>query len=264
MYARTENYTGEEMITALFSNFIDARDACDMTFTDNHDNEFFLFSLVPIMNSTEALSRTIRIWDIPTSFSKKDIAQALQKYGPLTNIMLQKTAYAQEATATFLNKNDYEDCNKDWAIFHKDSSMRTFPYYATRAAKEDRTAFSATLVQLPKNTTADHLAEIVNKTHAKTCYIPKNNETEYKRLAILTFATQEVLEAAIVQDCDLDGIKLRWINRNTKVYSICSSTEHLYANCQEKPSHQRMTRQFPGYINRDEYRLPNTEDLTHI
>jgi hypothetical protein len=255
-YARTENYIGEEMITALFSNFIDARDACNTNFTDGHDNEITPFSLVPIMQSTEALSRTIRIWDIPTNFNKKEIALALEKYGPLINITMQKSLNALEATATFQNKTDYENCNNEWAIFYRGSSMRIFPYYATRAAKETRTAFSATLAQLPKNTTATHLAELINKTHAKTCYIPKNSETEYKRLAILTFATQEILEAAKTQKINLGDTELKWINKETKVCSICSSTEHLYATCQEKHMHVRTPRPNTGHNNIDGYRPP--------
>jgi hypothetical protein len=134
-YARSENHTGDEILVALFSDYADAIKACETPINDDIDYEPSPFRLVPIPHSATAHAKTIRIWDVPTHFTKKDISIALQEYGPVENITLQNSLHGKEATATFQKREDYEKLNNIWAILFGKFSMRIFPYYATRETK---------------------------------------------------------------------------------------------------------------------------------
>jgi hypothetical protein len=99
----------------------------------------------------------------------------------------------------------------------------------------ERECNSATLTQLPPNSTVADLGEIIKKTKAKTCYIPRDNTNQAKRFAVLTFASPLDLEEAQRQTYQLNQKPLRWTNRNTRLCPFCSSMEHSPISCPEKP-----------------------------
>ncbi|CAG8547286.1 11432_t:CDS:2 [Acaulospora morrowiae] len=103
-YTRYENHTGEEILVALFGKYDKAKQACTTSFVEG-GNTFF--RKVQATDTKEALSRTIRIWDIPTDLTKKDIATALANYGPIDQITIQQANSCLSSTVTLHNMDDY-------------------------------------------------------------------------------------------------------------------------------------------------------------
>jgi hypothetical protein len=97
----------------------------------------------------------------------------------------------------------------------------------------ERNTFSATIVQLPENTTADQLVHIITATKAKTCYIPKHDQHKYKRMAILNFRNKEDLANAITQHIQINDCPLQWINKVVRTCHFCSSPNHQTDYCSD-------------------------------
>src|SRR5204862_2764005 len=107
-----------------------------------------------------------------------------------------------------------------------------------RETRIERESNSATLTQLPPNSTVTDLETIIKKTKAKTCCIPRDNANQTKRFAVLTFATSSDLEEAQRQTFQLNQKPLKWTSRNTRLCPFCSFSEHSPILCPEKPLHQ--------------------------
>jgi RNA recognition motif-containing protein len=136
------------------------------------------------------------VWDIPYNFTKKDIAMALEKSGKLEHITLSENGLTKSATVTFVEQDDYDRINFQWSISHTNACMRIFPYHKTRETRMTRESITATLTQLPQPLTTNNIREIMEVTHAKTCYIPKDRDNQPKHFAILSFATQKACDEA--------------------------------------------------------------------
>ncbi|CAG8538158.1 11250_t:CDS:2 [Acaulospora morrowiae] len=184
-YTRYENHTEEEILVALFGKYDKAEQACTTSLVEG-GNTFF--RKVQATDTKEALSRTICIWDISTDLTKKDIATA--------NSCL-------SSTVTLHNMDDYQELNQKWSILYKNYHMRIFPYFGTREAKENRNKYTATIANLPENITAKDLEHIIKQVNAQTCYIPKKDNSNYKRLAIFSFHNQEDRKQATNQNFQL-------------------------------------------------------------
>jgi hypothetical protein len=112
-------------------------------------------------------------------------------------------------------------------------------------------------VQLPKATTARQLAHIIQHTNAQTCYIPKVNDSEHKRLAIFTFKTKQDLDAAVSQNAKVDEHNLKWISRNTRICRHCSSPDHISETCREAPTPTPSTPRQRYTINKPSHYSPH-------
>jgi hypothetical protein len=243
MYARIENPIGNNIITALFENATDAELACEMNF-HNNDNEISQFRKMHDSESSEMYARTIRIWDVPMHFTKLDIAKALSDTGPLEKITIQNANPFLSATATYCNVQDYENITQKWSIMHDAFSMRIFPYYRTREIRNDRDKYSATITQLPPNTTAGDLEHIISTTNAQTCYIPKKDTENYKRFAVLSFLSKDDLDKATSQQIGTEQQNMKWVNRDVKLCFQCSAPDHNVRDCPEAPKPQNSQQHF--------------------
>src|SRR5436305_2624880 len=87
-HLRLENLIGQPMIAAIFGNLIEAEQACNLQLTDNENT---LFKISPPLNSQEGNSRSIRMWDIPTHFTKQDIADCFPSQIGIDYITLQES-----------------------------------------------------------------------------------------------------------------------------------------------------------------------------
>src|SRR5277367_6552610 len=112
--------------------------------------------------------------------------------------------------------------------------MRIFLFFNTCEIKENRNTFRATLINLPTNTNAHDLLEIINHTKAKTCYIPKDDEGNNKRLATLTFENLTDLNSAKLTLPKINTTSLEWTEPLTKLCHLCSSKDHQATNCPNK------------------------------
>jgi len=194
------------MIAAIFGNIIEAEQACNLQLTDNENTHF---KIAPTLNTQDGNSRSIRMWDIPTHFTKKDIADCFNNQIRIDYITLQESGPGKSAIITFFNLSDYIEINKEWSISEGLYSCRIFPYYKTRETRETKEHHSATLTQLPSDTTSADLKEILQATKAKTCYIPRDQENKAKRLAVFTFASHLDLEEAKKQHPYINETQLK-------------------------------------------------------
>jgi hypothetical protein len=231
-HLRLENPIGQPMIAAIFGNLIEAEQACNLQITENENTHF---KIAPPLNTQEGNSRSIRMWDIPTHFTKQDIADCFPDQTEIDYITLQESGPGKSAIVTFTNMSDYTEISQEWSITEGLYSCRIFPFYRTRETRMERESNSATLTQLPPNSTVADLEEIIKKTKAKTCYIPRDNTNQAKRFAFLTFTSSSDLEEAQKQTFHLNQNPLRWTNRNTRLCPFCSSSEHSPTSCPEKP-----------------------------
>jgi hypothetical protein len=136
--------------------------------------------------------------------------------------------------------------------------MRIFPYYRTREIRNDRDKFSATITQLPLNTTAGDLEHIIKSTKAQTCYIPKKDTENYKRFAVLSFLNKEDLDKTTSQQIGTEHQNMKWVNRETKLCFQCSAPDHNARDCPDTPkahNSQHYSRSLPNFQH--DYRPPH-------
>jgi hypothetical protein len=176
-HVRIEYPIGDQEIVAIFSNLEDAQHACTLTITNNENTKF---RLTPHTNFIDSNSRSIRVWDIPNHFTKKDLTSAFNSHGPLDYVSLQETGNVLSAILTFSKQSDYDRINQLWSVTHEHHSMRIFPYYNTRETKLQRNKFNATLTQLPPNVTPETLNNTISPTQVKSYYIPKDKNNQPK------------------------------------------------------------------------------------
>jgi hypothetical protein len=231
LHIRTETPIGDKLIVAVFNNLPDAENACKIQITDDPTQKFLI---LPNNNTNTATTRTIRMWDIPTHFTKKEIHEMTSPFGPIETITLSHRDPWLSATITFSNTPDYEKAIENWSLTKQDSSMRIFPFLKTRETKELRNTYRATLINLPTNTSVQNLSEIITITKAKTCYIPKDIEGNNKKLAILTFENQTDLTAAKQTSPTINNTLLEWTDHTMKLCPKCSSKNHHINSCPEK------------------------------
>ncbi|CAG8547303.1 11433_t:CDS:2 [Acaulospora morrowiae] len=91
------------------------------------------------------------------------------------------------------------------------------------------------IANLLENTTAKDLEHIIKQVNAQTCYIPKKDNSNYKRLAILSFHNQEDRKQATNQNFQVKRHDVTWVDRAAKLCFHYCSHKHKSRNCLEKP-----------------------------
>jgi hypothetical protein len=147
----------------------------------------------------------------------------------------------QSANIEYTSQQEYDDLKDQWSIPFKADLIRIFPFLNTNEIKEERNQFCLKLNNLPPGTTGYDLKEIIQITHAQTCYIPRNKNYLRKRFAILSFKTQEQKYMAQDRHVTLGNTVLDWHEMSTKLCAICASANHLAKDCNIKAfQHQKI------------------------
>ena len=87
------------------------------------------------------------------------------------------------------------------------------------------------MTNLPFNTTARDLNDIIRATKAKSCYIPRSNQYKPKPFAILFFDNATNLNDAVKQNFAYGGNNLEWVSADTKLCHKCGSPNHIALKC---------------------------------
>ncbi|CAG8472658.1 14069_t:CDS:2 [Acaulospora morrowiae] len=217
-YTRYENHTGEEILIALFKKYNKAEQACTTSLVKG-GNTFF--RKVQATDTKEVLSCTICIWDIPTDLIKKDIATALANYRPIDQITIQQANFCLSSTVTLHNMDDYQELTKNGPSYTKTT---TWEFFHTSEQEKQK-----------KTETTKYLEHIIKQVKAQTCYIPKKDNSNYKRLAILSFYNQEDRKQATNQNFQVKRHDVTWVDRAAKLCFHCCSHKHESRDCLEKP-----------------------------
>ncbi|CAG8600031.1 6527_t:CDS:2, partial [Acaulospora morrowiae] len=220
-YTKYKNYTGKKILMALFGKHDEAEQACTIPLIKGGN---IFFKKVQATDIKKALSCTICIWDIPTDLTKKNIATALTNYRLINQITIQQANSCLSSTVTLHNMDDYQELNQKWSISYKNYHIRIFPYFGTREAKENRNKYTATIANLLENITAKNLEHIIKQVNAQTCYIPKKDDNNYKRLAIFAFHNQKDRKQATNQNFQVKGHDITWKIYNPNISKSTQST----------------------------------------
>ncbi|CAG8548640.1 16378_t:CDS:2 [Acaulospora colombiana] len=95
---------------------------------------------------------------------------------------------------------------------------------------KDRGKHSLKLMNLSPNTTAFDLRHIYQKLQAKTCYIPHLMLYKPRKYAVISFEDEETLHTALEQQFSLRETIIETKTIQTKLCTICDSSQHLIAN----------------------------------
>jgi hypothetical protein len=142
----------------------------------------------------------------------------------------------QSANIEYTDQEDYDKLKETWAIPFRADLIRIFPFLNTNEINVERSQFSLKLNNLPPGTTGFDLKEIIQSTHAQTCYIPRNRNYSRKRFAILSFKTIEAKDRAQDTHVTLGNTTLDWFETTTKLCAICASATHHTKDCDIKAS----------------------------
>jgi hypothetical protein len=224
---------GIKTIIALFGAQEDAQKA---TIIKLSDNQTIQMKESPIYNETIAKGKTIRAWDIPLNVTPEDVRTIFTKYGEIKSLKMQTIGMWQSANIEYINQEDYDKLKENWAIPFRADLIRIFPFLNTNEIKLERSQFSLKLNNLPPGTTGYDLKEIIQNTHAQTCYIPRNRNYSRKRFAILSFKTSEAKDGAQDTHVTLGNTTLDWHETTTKLCAICASAIHHTKDCNIKAS----------------------------
>jgi hypothetical protein len=234
---RINTIQGNKMIIALFGAKADADKATSIKLSDSHTIQM---RESPVYNEITAKGKMIRAWDIPLNVTPDDVRTVFSKYGEIKSLRLQTIGMWQSANIEFTNQEEYDKLATRWAIPMKADLIRIFPFLNTNSIKEERNQHVLKLTNLPPATTGYDLQEIIKDSKAQTCYIPRTNNYRRKRFAILSFKSEEDMEAARDSFPTLGNTELTWVETSTKTCAVCSSIEHLAKEC---PIKQQQTHQ---------------------
>ncbi len=97
---------------------------------------------------------------------------------------------------------------------------------------EDHEAYSLKLTGLPFSTTQHDLHQIIEDTQAKSCYIPRNNQS-YKNLliAIFSFDCDDRAHVTYDKNFSLKGCKLYWNFPGIPNCRTCGNPDHMTKKC---------------------------------
>ncbi|CAG8521534.1 4605_t:CDS:2, partial [Acaulospora morrowiae] len=233
-----EESTGEPNIIAIFSNYTDAEEACTHPVAKF---ENFKPRLIPILSTNKTNYRSVRIWDIPQQFFKKDIATGSIKFDSIKYIQMQTTGPHKSAVVIFTHQLDYDTAINNWSVMIEGMTMKMFPYYHTRKTRLKRDEFSITLIKFSDLITAQDLSNIMQQVSAKACHTSQTNEM-FRRFASLNFASHEDLIKATANNIDFKGHKLTCVARIAKLCHYYGNTQYMITNCNIKPLDNSRTR----------------------
>jgi RNA recognition motif-containing protein len=228
---RTTTQDNQKMAVALFVSEKDAARAQQVTLSDGQS---VTMEAIPIFDPISAKSKMIRAWDIPLNTTKPEISAVFAKYGEIRNISMKTIGMWQTAIIEFTNHEDFEKVSLLWSVPLKADLIRIFPFLNTNQIREERAQHTLKLNNLPPGTRGYDLKEIIKETNAKTCYIPRMNNYNRKRFAILSFETVEHLEAAKDTHPELGNTQLSWHNMEEKLCAICNKSDHIAKNCETR------------------------------
>ena len=92
------------------------------------------------------------------------------------------------------------------------------------------------LTNLPYNTSARDLTDIIKTIDTKACYISRSSNYKSKPFAILFFENADKLNDAVKQNFAYGENNLAWVAADAKVCHKCSNPKHLAINCPKIPN----------------------------
>jgi RNA recognition motif. (a.k.a. RRM, RBD, or RNP domain) len=265
MGARIHFYNKDQYVMVEFGSKEHMEEACKRKIDENSE---FVLQSIQNRGDDEIKNRTVVIRDLPLNMDKEVLKKKMEQYGEgkVTDIKTKVTGPWLTAHVAFESEKSVGTLSNIWSIVYMKDFCRMAPANVTAEEIEQRNRFTAKLTNLPFGITAFDLKEIIEKTNAKICFIPRTRD-KYARLryAFVSFETENELLTAVQGEDQyiIKGQKLRWVEPDKKTCHKCGSPAHLVIDCEEREaSYQRKQKlaQFRKVYTR--YRVPNYRKIT--
>ena len=255
VYFRSESY-----ILAEFGSKESRDEACKIQIEEN--NEFKLES-IENKGDDDFRNRSMTLRNLPLGINKATIRNAMERKGEdiVTDIKTRVQGPWLTAVVTFANQDTVKKLANQWYILIGKDLVKLSPLNITKEEITARNAFTVKLANLPFGITAYDLLEIVERTKAKGCFIPRTNgRYDRLRFAIFNFENEEEMHNVFISNdqFEIKGKHLTWLEMEGKTCHKCGSSEHLVKECGEI-ERQNNWRQRTSRYSRiyEKYQVPN-------
>ena len=150
-------------------------------------------------NSMQFKARTIRVTDLHLNLKIDDIKALFTKYEMINNCVVQtpKLSLQQNAYITYESPNDIRNFHQVWGHLIFNDYARVYPCSLSKDQVAQRNAYRIKLINLPYNTSARDLTDIIKAVDAKACYIPRSSNYKPKPFAVLFFENADKFNDAV-------------------------------------------------------------------
>lgn len=200
-------------------------------------------------------NRTIQIVNMPIMYDnsqikKKIIRESFVSFGEIETISVQKqNNLFNQAFITFkevdvVNQN-FKGENCKWSHYIGRHSVQIVPKSLTTEEREQRKKYCLKLSGLAYNTAAFDIDELLAKTKAKSCKIPRIPNKQYSsaRYAYIYFDYETDLMVAKDMKFTQSKGKIRekqlyWSQPKDKICNFCGDPNHIAVNCEIRKKQQ--------------------------
>src|SRR5579859_2811167 len=168
--------------------------------------------------------------NLPLNLNKEMIRRAMEKIGGdiVTNIKTRVKGPWLTASVIYTKEDTVLVLKNKWYVLIGKDLCKMFPLDITRDEIENRNRHMVKLANLPFGITSYDLMEIVERTRAKGCFIPRiNGRYDRLRYAIFNFETEDDMLNAIQSNDQykIKGKHLSWLEMEGKTCHKCGSSE---------------------------------------
>ncbi|CAG8784095.1 16295_t:CDS:2, partial [Dentiscutata erythropus] len=217
-------------IAIYFNKKEELKKALDLEFINGDKEKFKLEEKSLNMCATNAnnMQRHAIIWNLSVSIKKNELKTELEhRYGKVESISTVLGEMWQKAYVTFVDPEDARNFIKSWSqIIGEDIVRVTLPGVTTLQLKE-REEHAVRTLGIPPGMTLAELYNEFKKIGAMTCYVPRNTFYARKRMAILSFESNEIKTGAIGYKWETEDFTVELIDMNVKACHRCYDITHL-------------------------------------
>ena len=183
-------------------------------------------------NKKDRDSRTVKLQDIPLSFSQDSIHAAMSCYGKVVSVRLNTKNAWQQAFVEFESADSVSPFYDDWGFLCLKHFIKATPLVLPQDQWELRSKHVLKLTGLPPGTTFIDLIDIISAVDAKSCVIPKGLKAYQPRpFAYIAFSSESKMLKALKTSYSLVNSDLTWVTTKQKLCGICGSPSHLAKAC---------------------------------
>ena len=230
----TRYYASKKKFAIGYSTEYDAEQAT-LKQHDKFPNATFTLENSTVQRKAEE-PYTIMIKDIPLYVKQEELEKIFNKFGEVTRFSLILRGAWQQGFVVYKKGTDLQRLHQDlWSLPIMDFRVRLYPLNLTEEEKDEREAYCLKLTGLPVGTTHLDMNDIIDKTKAKSCFIPKSRDT-YRNLnyAFLTFISEEEAHEAYLMSFKLRNKILYWNHPEVANCTHCGNPDHRSDKCRNK------------------------------
>jgi len=172
-------------------------------------NKTHITNVSPIPPSTTKPELTVALRDVPIGTTQEQIQATMSKFGQITKINQRIISKWLYTTVQYETEAAAKSAIEEWSTLLGTDRIRILPLLDQPTILEQRDAHTAKLVNLPYDTTAYELEDMIQSINGKSCYIPRS-PVRYtrQRFAIIAFETETDLAKAMNRNFTLRNNKL--------------------------------------------------------